>query len=526
MWSRRSFVWHGGITAGLLGGPAILRASEPQVRWKHFPFTLGVASGAPAVDGFVAWTRLAPNPLCSDPQSPGGMEGGDIRLRCEVAADPAMHFLVSSETAVAQARFGYSVHHAVRGLQPGRDYWYRFVSGDATSRIGRARTLPTPASRPSSLTAGFVSCSNYEHGYFAAYRHLADERPDFVIYLGDYIYEYLDKTSKNLVRRHSDGREANTLHTYRNRYAQYQLDEDLLRLRATSTSLVIWDDHEVANDYGDLLSQDFRPPEEFRQRRAAAYQAYYEHMPVTPLRTPQGASLRIYDRVRYGDLAEIHLTDARQYRSPAPCYGPPHNLPGRMMTDASCAERLLETRSMLGLQQEAWLHDGLSRSTCRWNIIAQSILMAQLRRRNSAQEAVFWTDDWNGYPASRTRLLQHLRAAQVGNPLVLGGDIHSFWANDLKLDFDDPGSPTVATEFVGTSISSHPPTFEFDAALQENPHVRFFDKAYRGYATLQVQRERTQFRFRAIADARDPNAPVATLRAFVVESGRPGVQPA
>jgi alkaline phosphatase D len=523
MWNRRQLLKFGGSAVACVGAPGILRAAAGQTRWRHFPFTLGVASGAPAADGFVAWTRLAPNPLSSDPLEPGGLSGGDIPLRYEVAEEPEMRQPVASGTALAEARFAHSVHRQVDGLKPGRDYWYRFISGNATSRIGHARTLAAPQTEVSALLTGFVSCSNYEQGYFAAYRHLADEHPAFVIYLGDYIYESCDRNSRDLVRSHSDGREARDLHGYRNRYAQYQLDTDLARLRAASTSLVIWDDHEVSNDYGDLLSREFVEPGEFARRRAAAYQAYYEHMPITPLRTPDGLSLRIYDRFRYGKLAEIHLTDARQYRSAAACHAPPNNLPGRMITDTECPERLQEQRSILGASQEQWLQAGLAKSTSRWNVLAQSLLMAQMRRRNGAGEAIYWTDDWNGYPASRTRLLRTLHEARVRNVLVLSGDIHSYWANDLKLDFSDPASPTVATEFVGTSVSAHGPSFDFAAALPENPHVRFFDPSQRGYATLRLSPQLAEVRFRAISDPRDVNASVQTVRHFFVQGGRPGV---
>ncbi len=526
MWSRRRFLILGGSTAACIGATRNISADIGQRPWNYDPFTLGVASGAPATDGFVLWTRLAPNPLSADPAAPGGLRGADIPLRYEVAADPGMSRIVLAGTALAEARFGHSVHQIVRGLNPGREYWYRFRSGDAVSDIGRALTLPAANAAASSLALGFVSCSNYEQGYFSAYRHLANEHPDFVVYLGDYIYEYVDLSSTDLVRHHSDGRDASDLMGYRNRYAQYHLDADLRRLRASCTSLNIWDDHEVANDYGGLLAQDFSPPEQFRKRRDAAYQAFYEHMPVTPARKPQGAGLRIYDRFRYGKLAEIHLTDARQYRSAAPCYGPPDHKPGRMITNVECPERLQEQRSMLGDVQEQWLNDGLARSNAHWNVIASSVLMAQLRRRDTEGQAIYWTDDWNGYPAARARLIRHLHDAKVSNVVLLGGDIHSYWANDLKLDFDDPNSPTVATEFVGTSISASAPTFDFEAALPENPHVRFFDKTYRGYATLRLEAGLGEVRFRAISDRRDWRATVSTLRTFHIDPQRPGVRPA
>jgi alkaline phosphatase D len=513
-----------GAVSALVAAPSVVHAMTTLRKWRSFPFTLGVASGALTSDGFVIWTRLAPEPLSMDPALVGGLSGGDISIRFEIAEDEAMRRVVKSGTAVAKARYAYSVHHLVRGLEPGRPYWYRFVSGDAISRIGRAMTLPAADATLDKLRVGYVSCSNYETGYFSAYRHLAAELPDVVLCLGDYIYEYVDKVATHLVRQHSGGVEPVDLQGYRNRYAQYRLDEDLQRLHATAPALVTWDDHEVHNDYADLLSQSFQDPAEFARRRAAAYSAFYEHMPVTPARPPDGPFLRIYDRFTFGNLAEIFMADARQYRSRQPCYGPPDRKPGRVITTKECPELFSDQRSMLGTAQEAWLQDGLARSRARWNVIAQSLLMAQMRRRNPAGDTIFWTDDWNGYPASRTRLLRHLHEAQVANPLVVGGDVHSFWANDLKLDFDDPNSPTVATEFVGSSISANPPTFDFAAALPENPHVRFFDKSVRGYVCADITPAQTKVRFQAISDRMDPRATVRTLRAFAVESGRAGVQ--
>jgi alkaline phosphatase D len=521
--TRRTFLTITGAAAGLAAAPAFLRAATPARKWARDPFSLGVASGTPRSDGFVIWTRLAPEPLSADPAAPGGMTEGDVPVRYEIATDEGMRDIVRTGNTMARARFAHAVHFEVRGLQPGRPYWYRFRCGDAQSRVGRALTPPRAGTPLERLRLGVVSCSNYEQGYFSAYRHLADESPDAVMYLGDYIYEYIDKKSTDVVRRHSDGVEAETLPTYRNRYAQYRLDEDLQRLHATAPALITWDDHEVQNDYGALLAPDFSDPARFRQRRAAAYRAFYEHMPLSPAPEPEGPYLRIYDRYTLGDLAEISMADERQYRSRAACYGPPDHRPGRMTTAAECPELNDATRSILGTRQEAWLNEGLAHSRARWNIIGQGVLMAQLRRRNSAGEAIYWTDDWNGYPASRKRLLKHIHDAHVDNAVVLGGDIHSFWANDLKLNFDDPGSPTVATEFVGTSITSHAPTFDFAAALPENPHVRFFDKSVRGYVSVDFTHERMSTRFQAISEPHDPKATVRTLRAFVVETGRPGV---
>ena len=238
----------------LIAAPALLRSARAQSWSAGNPFSLGVASGAPRSDGFVLWTRLAPEPLSTDPETPGGMRGGDVAVDYEIATDAAMHDVVRQGEATAERAFAYSVHLDVSGLEPGRPYWYRFMSGDATSRVGRAVTLPAAGAPLDKLRFGFVSCSNYEHGYFSAYRHLTDENPDVVLFLGDYIYDTIEE-NRPTVRRHSDGVDATTLPTYRNRYAQYRLDPDLQNLHAQVPALVTWDDHEVENDYADQWSQ-------------------------------------------------------------------------------------------------------------------------------------------------------------------------------------------------------------------------------------------------------------------------------
>jgi alkaline phosphatase D len=518
----------GGLGAGCIGlvaGPAVIGRALAQIRpWQADPFSLGVAAGAPRPDGFVLWTRLAPDPLSTNPATPGGMTGGDVPVAYEIAGDEAMRDIVRRGVAGAEAAYGWSIHADVSGLQPGRPYWYRFLSGDAVSRVGRAMTAPAAGAPVERVRFGFVSCANYEHGYFAAYRHLADENPDLVLFLGDYLYEYIEET-RPTVRRHSDGIEASTLPTYRNRYAQYRLDADLQQLHAQSTALVTWDDHEVANDYADRWSQFNDDPDLFLRRRAAAYQAFYEHMPVRPiLSRPDGPVMRVYDRFTFGDLLEISMIDGRQYRSRPACYAPPNRLRGHLETDAACAERREEGRSMLGLAQESWLGRALARSKAKWNVIAQDVLMAQLRQKMPNGEFGFWTDDWDGFPANRRRLLQRIAQTRVSNPVVIGGDIHAFFANDLKVDFDDPKSPVIATEFVGTSISSAGPPYDVVAAqLPDNPHVRFFESRKRGYVSVDVNTKQVTTRLRALSDVTDPKASVSTLKTLAVENNKPGV---
>jgi len=521
--SRRRLVTGAGAGLAAIAAPGLIRIAAAQSWRAGNPFSLGVASGSPRSDGFVLWTRLAPEALSSNPETPGGMSGADVTLRYEIATDPGMTKIVRRGAATAEAAFAYSVHLDIAGLQAGRSYWYRFLSGDAISTTGHAITLPVADSALAKLRFGFVSCSNYEHGYFSAYRHLAGENPEFVLFLGDYIYETIEQY-RPIVRRHSDGIEAATLPTYRNRYAQYRLDADLQGLHAQVPAIVTWDDHEVQNDYADKWSETFDDPAQFLIRRAAAYQAFYEHMPVRPIISrPNGPVMRLYDRFTLSDLIEISVIDGRQYRSRQACYMPPNKGGAHLETNVSCPERLDQGRTMLGFGQEAWLYAGLAHSKARWNLIAQDVLMAQLRRKQDGIDA-FWTDDWNGYPANRARLLRHIHDNKVPNPVVISGDIHSFLANDLKLDFDNPSSPIVATEFVGSSISSYGPPYEPIArVLPDNPHVHFFDSRRRGYVLVDLTAEAMQVQMRVVSDARDPKATIATLRAFAVEGGRAGV---
>jgi alkaline phosphatase D len=247
-------------------------------------------------------------------------------------------------------------------------------------------------------------------------------------------------------------------------------------------------------------------------------------MPLRPiLSRPVGPLMRVYDRFTFGDLIEISMLDGRQYRSREACYAPPDKGGMHLESNASCPERLEAGRSMLGFAQEAWLHSNLAHSKARWNLIAQDVLIAQYRVKQGNADA-FSTDNWDGYPANRARLLKRIQQAQVSNPVVVGGDAHSFFANDLKLDFADPGSPVVATEFVGTSISSYGPPYDLIAqALPDNPHVHFFESRRRGYVCVDLERAHMQVRMRVVSDAADPNAEVSTLKTFAVEGGRPGV---
>ncbi len=485
-----------------------------------YPFTLGVASGDPLPDGFVIWTRLAP--LFNDADGRGGLRRA-VPVRWRVASDAAMTRIVRQGEVMATERFAHSVHVEVAGLDAGRPYWYQFDGLGAQSPVGQARTTP-PVQAMASARVGFVSCSHWERGYFSAYRHLAAEQPDLVFFLGDYIYDSsFAPESGKVFRSHGSGN-AVSLRDYRNRYALYKTDPDLQALHAAAPSVATWDDHEVQNDYANQWSQDPKiPVAQFLQQRAAAYQAFYEHMPLRASSVPKGPDMRIYRRLDYGRLARFHVLDGRQYRSEQPCILANGSHQGHI-ADNTCSDLRDPRRTLLGWEQEAWLDRGFAESKAQWNVIAQDVLVAPLNQRDlTNHKPGRWTDGWDGYMANRERMLASIQRRQLKNPVFWGGDIHSFWTTDLHADANDLDSPIVATEFVGSSVTSDGPPFEaFKALLPLNPHVRFFDSRQRGYVSVEIAEQKMLTHFRVITDPRDPVATVSTLKSFAVEPGRPG----
>jgi alkaline phosphatase D len=510
--SRRHFLR--GAVALATGGlvtPILCHQARAQVRFTGYPFTLGVASGCPQPDSVVLWTRLAPEPL-----NGGGMEPGRVEVRWELAPDEHFHTIVQQGSVWTAQELGHSVHVEVYGLAPGRWYWYRFIVRDELSPVGRTRTAPAVNAALERFRFAVASCQHYEQGYFSAYRHMAEDDVDLVVFVGDYIYE--SSWGDQLVRRHA-GPEPTTLVEYRNRYAQYRTDPNLQRMHALVPWLVTWDDHEVDNDYANEQSEHLDP--QFLMRRAAAYQAYYEHMPLRHSARPRGPSLRLYDRYPFGHLLQVYLLDDRQYRSPQVCPRP--GMGGSaVVPPAGCPDLRDPGRTLLGGEQEQWLLEALGTSPARWNVLAQQTLMAQLDRQPGPEQA-FWTDGWDGYPAARARLLSFLAERRPANPLVLGGDVHSHWVCDLKPDFDDPHSPVVATEVCGTSITSQGPAQErADALRAENPHVKLANSEKRGYVRLEITPERCEVHLRVLDSEKTRASHLATLASFVVENGRPG----
>jgi len=511
--SRRAFLTYAASIAAACALP--VSGVLGRLKFTGNPFTLGIASGYPQPDGFVLWTRLAPEPLAG-----GGMPQAAVEVEWEIADDDAFRKIVRRGKEIAAPRFAHSVHAEVAGLEPSRWYWYRFRAGGETSPAARTRTAPAAGAAVDRMRFAFASCQQYEQGYYAAYRHMAAEDLDLVIHLGDYIYE--SSWGRNHVRAHGAA-EPVTLAEYRNRYALYKSDADLQSAHAAFPWLVTWDDHEVQNDYANDRSQRLDPPGLFLQRRAAAYQAFYEHMPLPAYMRPRGPALQLYTRAAFGRLAEFSVLDTRQYRSHQPCPSPGRG--GGNTVDADeCRARLAPELTMLGAGQEKWLHDGLAASGARWNVIAQQTLMAQADRMPGAGQQ-FWTDGWDGYPQARKRLLNFISARRIHNPVVIGGDVHMSVVADLKTDFDDARAPVVATEFVGTSITSQGPSRQrVDTLIAENPHIRFANGARRGYTLIELTPQRCLARLRVIDSASDPHARIRDLAAYAVEDGRPGAQ--
>lgn len=485
-------------------------------RFAADPFTLGVASGYPLPQGVVLWTRLAPAPAAPS----GGLGPETIPVAWEIGRDEQMKNIAASGVAYATAEWCHSVHVDVAGLEPGRPYWYRFTAGDARSPVGRTRTAPGATSNPRKLRFAFASCQHYEQGWFSAYRHLVADDPELVLFLGDYIYE--TSWGANHVRKHGTP-EPHTLDDYRARYALYKTDPDLQAAHAAAPWLATWDDHEVENDYAGDRSENADAPEWFLARRAAAYKAWYEHLPVRREMIPFGPRARIYGRTGYGNLASFFVLDDRQYRSPQACPRPGRG--GSNSVDvAECRELADPARSMLGREQETWLDAGLAGSRTKWNLLAQQTPMAQFDQKPGPGR-IAWTDGWDGYPAARRRLLESLQSRRTANPVVLAGDVHSFNVSELRTDFDDPTSPVVASEFVGTSITSQAWSQErLNAFLPDNPHIKLIDSRFRGYVRVELTPAQLRADLRAMDSVAKPDGACSTLASFVVEDGKPGPQ--
>ncbi|GIF67495.1 alkaline phosphatase [Asanoa ishikariensis] len=512
------------VLASAVAAGAVVAAGSPAAAHGNHetadPFPLGIASGDPTAHSVILWTRLA-----RDLYAPGGLSRRTVEVRWEVATDERFRRVVRRGTTLARPELAHSVHVDAVGLEPGREYFYRFKALGELSPVGRTRTAPAPWEDPRALRFAIANCQDFQNGYWPAYDALADEDLDLVVHLGDYIYEY-DPSSRFPDREHVAPETAGldqlrTLSDYRNRHAQYKTDPALRSAHAAFPWVVTWDDHETENNYADLVDEldsgaAHQTKAQFAKQRAAAYQAYYEHMPIRANLRPGSPDLRIFRRFDYGRLLRLNVLDTRQYRSDQPGTG-----------DFGAIEAGTGNTSgtLTGHDQERWLTKGLIGSPARWNVVAQQVMMSRTLLPNPAlvPPTMANLDQWDGYAPQRDRLLGVLADRRVNNPVVLAGDIHSTWFSELHQDFDRLDVPPVAVEFVSTSISSDFPA-AFDAPVKAvnpllNPHVKYFDGLKRGYLRCTVDRHGWRTDVRTVDSIETRHSPVRTQASFAVAAG-------
>ena len=515
LFSRRGFLT--GTGAVLLQG-ALLSQAVPRfaqaTRLPDYPFTLGVASGDPEPDGVVLWTRLAPAPLTEN----GGMPQRPVLVEWLVARDENMRHIVRRGAVLARPELAHSVHVEVNGLLPSRWYFYRFRVGREESPVGRTRTAPLPFVRARELSFAFISCQHYGNGFYPALARLAEEDLDFGVHLGDYIYE----GAATGVRSHLPATEIFTLGDYRIRHAQYKTDPALQAVHAAYPWIVTWDDHETENDYAGALPQDAADAPIFLDRRARAYQAYYEHMPLRAQQLPSGPNLQLYRRVGFGRLVQVHVLDTRQYRSARAPAGCPLNT----RIDGYCPSALDPERTIQGTAQRDWLLNGLERSNTSWNVLANQVPFAPNDTNADPAIRTFGGEKWDGYPFDRAQVLDFIAARRLYNTVVITGDVHTNIVRNVPPDYINLDAEPIATEFIGTSVSTGgdrtlATTFGGNA---NNPHLRFTDN-HHGYVRCTLSNDLWRTDYRVVPSVLVQDAPVSTVASFVVEQGRAGAQP-
>ncbi|MGH3327854.1 MAG: alkaline phosphatase D family protein [Streptomycetales bacterium] len=497
---------------------SVSRPAAAKPRFASHPFSLGVASGDPVPDGFVLWTRLAPDPVAED--GSGGMPPERVDVRYEVAEDELFTRVVRRSRAEAGPDFAHSVHVEVGGLRSAREYFYRFRVGREISPVGRTKTAPAFGAHVERVRLAIASCQNFTDGHYPAFRDMTLQDFDLLVHLGDYIYEGASQGDPALGRGHLPARECITLADYRVRYGQYKTDPNLQAAHALFPWLTTPDDHEVDNDWaGGQDGHDVR--EGFLERRAAAFRASYENLPLRRAQQPAGPNMQIFRRLRYGDIAQFHLLDTRQFRdNQAECTND-------QRVDGYCPGSLDPDRTILGDEQERWLYDGLASSPARWNVLCNQTHFAPFDHLEGPGRRFSTEDAWGeGYVGDREQLLDFIAARRPSNPVIVTGDSHKNWLFDLKEDFDNPDSETLATEYLGTSISSGgdiQTTETRFGGTPDNPH-EVFANGQRGYLLVDVSPERWWADFRVSDTVQAPEAPLHTVASFVTEDGRPGGQ--
>lgn len=499
-------------------------------------FRHGVASGDPLQRQVILWTRVTP-----ESEQP-------VAVLCRVARDARMSRVVSEYRLLATSRTDFTVKLDAGGLEPGKTYYYQFSARGESSPVGRTRTLPRETDR---VRLAVASCSNLPAGFFGAYGLMARQFDlDAVVHVGDYIYEYANGTygdGTDIGRIPEPNAETVSLADYRTRYAQYRTDTQLQEAHRLHPWIMVWDDHEFANDAWQGGAENHQPEEgEWPVRVAAARRAYFEWLPVRDTDGLISRSGRIFRRFTFGSLVDLEMLDTR-------IFGREQQVP--LLIDGVTQELLVSAeelllylgeiaradRQLLGKEQEIWLYKQLQQSQDRgtqWQVLGQQVMMGQLSvAADGLPEGTripLNTDQWDGYAGARSRLLDFLSKQSSGNTLVLTGDFHSSWAHDIAdspydaLSYDPlTGAGSRAVEFVAPAISSPfftdpDPTLvkgleQF--ALLQNPHTQYVDLEHNGYLVVDIDAFRARAEWYHIDDVLNPDTGETLAAAVEVQSG-------
>lgn len=462
------------------------------------PFYHGVASGDPMSDRVIIWTRVTPDSTHN---------GGPILVSWKMATDTSIQNIVASGSTLTDASKDYTVKVDVTGLQPSKFYFYEFTALGKNSVVGRTRTAPSGDA--DSVRFAVVSCANYEAGFFNVYKVIKNRNDiDAVICLGDYIYEYETggyAPNANANRTWEPANEILTLTDYRTRYSTYHLDEDLRKLHQQFPFIVVWDDHESANDSWKDGAQNHQPNEgSWAIRKSNAKQAFFEWLPIRQT-GPQNDPYQIFRNIQYGDLLELIMLDTRLHGRDQQA-----GTTGSIVNDPN--------RQLLGTDQFTWLGNRLSNTNARWKILAQQVMMAPLQVGGTA----FNGDQWDGYPAERTRVYNHIIQNNINNVVVITGDIHSSWGNDLPLPSynSSTGAGSVGVEFVTPSVTSPGLNLPGGASLVQlaNSHVKFCNLNQKGFILLDVNKNRTQADWFFVSTIDQPSGAFTHARSHYVNN--------
>lgn len=508
---RRGFLGAAGLLAAT-GLPAVLPARGAV---SDDPFTLGVASGDPLPTAVVIWTRLAPDPA----RRTGGMPDQNVPVEWKVATDEQFRHVVRSGTATARPDYVHSVHVDVRGLQPSAEYFYQFRQGRHTSPVGRTRTAPQTGSALRSLKFLVASCQSYPNGYYTAYGHVADEDAAFLLFLGDYIYDSTGTSPYG--RNHEPNSLVITLDDFRLRYALYKTDPTLQEAHAALPWMIMEDDHDVRNNYGGTWDRYGDSRDDVLVRRANAYRAQWEHAPLRQAQFPQGPDYPLYRRFSYGDLATVSILDERQFRS-----DPPTGCDVGETDGGYCPSQLDPSRSMLGAEQLGWVLDGLSRSRTHWNVIGNPVFFTQRDHDPDPEVRSFNVDTWDGFVADRQKILDHIVEHKIDNMVLVTGDSHQNWVQNTPPNFRDWDARPVATEYLGTSITSggeRTPVELYHPDPVQNPQLLFENNGH-GYLACTLTKDLWQTDYRVVDTVAAPTSPIRTMCRWATENRNPGAQ--